>query len=1118
MNSPLPRSTWLAYLNAFMGVAVVFLLPLSLIPGFALAQTKTFTVNMTGDESDPNAGNIGDDGRCDVDPNTPGDQCTFRAAVENQNGNRNLGQNLIRFDIPNAPGTGSIVIQIGKTGLGPLPPILGSVAITAINGDGRRIELDGTNAGAGAIGLRLLGGTCQISFFIINNFSSHGIFISGTPPPGEGSHIIQSNYIGTDSTGTVAKGNGGDGIFIDNTPGNMIGGTGLFRNIISGNMGYGINLNGLDPNTQFGTNGAFNNLVTGNLIGLDITGEKALPNKKDAVILTNAPNNAIGGLGAGQGNKMAGDSTTNGVTVTGSITEGIKILGNFIGENKTGAKFAIGIAASAKPITIEGNFITDIAGVGIDLFTKGDGSYNIRKNSFEGNMTIGSKLRFGEGQTVQIMYQENFHNGNGTAMDVVESLTGKIDWLVAGDTLRLGQVGANFVFHAAGNKNFSNGLYNGNAGAAFNYVVDVSSGAQIALNVNADTYIANGAEGRKGKVILKAGTQFSYAIVGSSAVNNGKDGDRIDLFTDVNGIATLTSTDNRFAINGGAGVRWISDGKNLLTVRAFIERDLFDRNTLAGVEVTSFFTGKSILNDTITNNGGPGVLVDGVSIAHIAGSVISGNGIGIQVNDAATASIEGNTISANGEGIVFGGTGTGSKITANSIFNDLGLGIDLGSNGANNHQNFPVLTAAGNVGGNAQIQGTLNSTPNASFKLEFFANDICNPTGFGEGKTFIDSFEVVTDATGKAAFTAVLTGRTLPAGSIITATATDSNNNTSQFSACLPINTLPAANLVLVKQADKTQYSVNDQVVFTITLTNNGPANATGVVVTDLLPSGITFSSAAPSVGTYENTAGKWTAGTLNNGLQATLTITGIATQPGTITNTTDVTADNISAGVHQSSVSIQVTQPTDIAVLYKQLMDQVTALVKSGKLTPQEGRLLNGLLETSMKQEVRGKIRSAIALLDAFIIVTRNVKHKAHLTPADRNALIQAAQKIIDLLKPMDEYHHKEGKEDDAEDELKAVGNNHIGESGDFTLRGIFPNPFSSYAIISFELKSQSKVQLNVFDANGKMITCLLDKMIVPGLQIVTWETPNLPAGIYIIQLKLNNGVKTWKVMHMNP
>lgn len=1121
-----------------MSFMILFLITF-FIPAPSPAQsTKTFTVNMTGDESDPNAGEIGDDGACDVDPLTQGDQCTLRAAIQNQNGNRNLGQNQIKFEIPNAPGSGSIIIKIGSTGLGALPAILGSVFIDAKNNDGRRIEIDGTMAGGGAIGLRLLGGTCHIAFFVINNFASHGMFISGTPPPGEGSHQIESNYIGTDSTGTVAKGNGGDGIFIDNTGGSKIGGSGIFRNIISGNEGYGINITGLDP-SQFGTNGAQNNQTEGNLIGLDISGENALPNKKGGVILNNAPNNTVGSLDQNKGNKMAGDNT-NGITITGSLTEGIKILGNFIGENKTGVKFAIGISASAKPITIEGNFITDIAGVGVDLFVNADGGYNIRKNSFEGDMKVGTKLRFADGRTVQMVYENNFHSGNGMAMDVEESLHGKIDWLVAGDTMRLGQAGANFIFHAAGNKNFSNGVYDANAGVAFNWVVDMGGGVQMSFQTKGDVYKGSGAEGRKGKIVLKTGAELAYALIGSSAVNNGKDGERLDLIADIGANATISSTDNKYAVNAGTGFRLIGDGKNLVTVRVFIERDILDRNTTVGLDVTSIFSGKSITGNTITNNGGPGVLVDGTSIAHLEGNTISGNSIGVLVNDAATASITSNTVTANGKGIVFGGTATGNPLTDNSIFKNTGLGIDLGNDGPtandagdadtgpNNLQNFPVLNAVNNAGGNTSIQGILNSTANTTFRLDFFTNDACNPSGFGEGQTFLDSFKVTTDASGNAAFTAVLTGVTLPAGAVITATATDPDNNTSEFSACLSSGgNQPTADLELTKQSDKTQYNVGDQAVFTITLINKGPDNATGIAVTDILPAGINFVQAAASAGAYDNTTGKWSVGGLGNSQQATLTITGTVTQSGTITNTAELTAagepdpdsspgNGVGTEDDQSSVSIVVVQQNSIAEQINQLMQQITALIGKGELTIQQGRVLNGVLGVALKLYNKGEIKPTITVLKVFVILVKNFTHRTHLTAASREALIVAARKIIALLESMTSHHHPEWQAEDSDVDLSVLENEDTRELTGIGFNGNYPNPFSSFTVISFELADQQDVQLTVYDASGRMVARLLDKRVQPGLQTITWQTPNLDAGVYILRFKSGQFVKTYKMIHV--
>ena len=65
--------------------------------------------------------------------------------------------------------------------------------------------------------------------------------------------------------------------------------------------------------------------------------------------------------------------------------------------------------------------------------------------------------------------------------------------------------------------------------------------------------------------------------------------------------------------------------------------------------------------------------------------------------------------------------------------------------------------------------------------------------------------------------------------------------------------------------------------------------SATGVTVNDLLPAGLTFVSATPSVGTYNNATGVWTVGTLNNNSQATLQIIATVTQFNTATNTAEV-------------------------------------------------------------------------------------------------------------------------------------------------------------------------------------------------------------------------------------
>ena len=63
--------------------------------------------------------------------------------------------------------------------------------------------------------------------------------------------------------------------------------------------------------------------------------------------------------------------------------------------------------------------------------------------------------------------------------------------------------------------------------------------------------------------------------------------------------------------------------------------------------------------------------------------------------------------------------------------------------------------------------------------------------------------------------------------------------------------------------------NVGDQITFTVTLSDNGPNAATGVQVTDLLPTGVSFVAATASQGAYNSTTGEWTVGTVSPGVAA---------------------------------------------------------------------------------------------------------------------------------------------------------------------------------------------------------------------------------------------------------
>jgi hypothetical protein len=89
--------------------------------------------------------------------------------------------------------------------------------------------------------------------------------------------------------------------------------------------------------------------------------------------------------------------------------------------------------------------------------------------------------------------------------------------------------------------------------------------------------------------------------------------------------------------------------------------------------------------------------------------------------------------------------GTGNPIEGNSIYGHAnGLGIRL-ANGGNDNEPSPVLTWATSDRASTTIIGYVQSSPNTTLRVEFFANPEPSPSGFGEGKQFLGSTTVTTD-------------------------------------------------------------------------------------------------------------------------------------------------------------------------------------------------------------------------------------------------------------------------------------------------------------------------------------------------------------------------------------
>ena len=137
-----------------------------------------------------------------------------------------------------------------------------------------------------------------------------------------------------------------------------------------------------------------------------------------------------------------------------------------------------------------------------------------------------------------------------------------------------------------------------------------------------------------------------------------------------------------------------------------------------------------------------------------------------------------------------------------------------------------------------------------------------------------------------------------------------SNNNASKS-----INVPKAADLIVIKEVNNTSPNFKDLIRWTVMVRNNGPDDATGVNVSDVLPSGLVLDSCDASVGSYSD--GVWTIGDLANGESSTLNIVTRVNKTGIIVNKVDVSANeyDYDVGNNNASKSVSVPKAADLEV-----------------------------------------------------------------------------------------------------------------------------------------------------------------------------------------------------------
>lgn len=716
---------------------------------------------------------------------------------------------IIRFEVPQTdPGVqrGSIELVVND----PLPEITG--ANTTIDGGTQpatghsghagqpKVVLNGSRgATLGRLKHLLLIRTSKTT---VRGISFKGVFpairIRGSQASGnriEGCHV-NAAIVGSQKQGTsfTAVTTGNSIVLDEGASGNVIGGTGIAaRNVIAG-----IELLGS------GTSG---NRVVGNYIGVDADGKRGMGVSHAVLIRQGASRNLVGGLEVGTGNVISGCHRQ--IDIQDTTTAGNIVQGNFIGTDASGLAAAERNFAHATGINISGGTRDNLIGG-----TQPAARNVIAGNDFPGvwisqSGTSGNKV---QGNYIGVGVDGKTRLGNSSGVSIEG---GTHDNLVGGD-----EVGARNVIggneysgvQAFGRNNRIQGNYIGLAadgvtpagnstGVTVGYgesllVGGTTAGARNVISANR----SNGVAITKGSNCTVQGNYIGTDATGVLALGNGHAGVSVYEGSSNNIIGgTSTAARNVVAANARYGV--------LLT-----DKDT-QSNKVQGNFIGVAADGKSPLGN------GHGLQRDG-TFTLATGYVIRGGGVGVAISEGAgknqiggTGDGEANIIAHNhGCGVKVVHTSLGNTIRGNAIFQNRDLGIsllaenesdiaitpnddmdeDTGPNRLQNRPEFTVLPrTSGTVLGTIEIQGTLQSTPNTRFHIDFYLCRENAEGGLGQGEEFSQTISVSTDALGVATFDAVVKTRSTSSVSsrrYLTATATDtSSGDTSEFSRAMPL-------------------------------------------------------------------------------------------------------------------------------------------------------------------------------------------------------------------------------------------------------------------------------------------------------------------------------------------
>ncbi len=625
-------------------------------------------------------------------------------------------------------------------------------------------NVTGTVTLAGLLGLSIFSGyAAGQTFTIINSDGADAVVgtYAGLPQGANiqigGGSTLTISYVGGDGNDVTLTADAVDVFAVTNTPNS---GSGSLRQAIlnanasPGPDGIAFNIAGVGPHTIQPTSSL--PFITGQTFIDGFTEPDTFNNVVPVIVINGALAGNVDGLALDSGSD---GSLINGLVINGFTQDGIQVI-------------------NSNNQTITANYIgTDVTGA-LDLGNRFDG---VR---IDGDSNPSSAAR---------------NNTIGVAGGLVNVISGNGD----GGGSPSGGQGVNILGTNSVNNVIQNN-YNGVASDGLTALRSTDQGIQILLGNN-NNQVGGTVAGTR-NVIVGATNQHGI-IIGSD--NNTIQGNYVGV-----GIDGFTS------IGSGIGIDIDSDGVvNARNIIAGNTDGIIIQNNPSTATIRGNYIGLGANGTTVIGNSSDGIEIraanqisGGVSAG--AANVIVGNQVGINAqvwgghtvfgnfigtNEALTLSGGNNRgIVSNNQNFFVGGVnpGEGNVITnstqqgiattgasvpvirGNRIFNNGGLGIDLGTNGVTT-SNLPVITSVSTTGGLTTAIGTITAAVSQTYRIEFFSSPTADPSGYGEGQNYIGFQDVTTDGLGAGTFNALL----LPvsAGNVVSAVAVQPSGTRSEF-------------------------------------------------------------------------------------------------------------------------------------------------------------------------------------------------------------------------------------------------------------------------------------------------------------------------------------------------